>query len=624
MAQNFLQQGAPVETGLVREYVANLQTNTDTLRSNFSGSTFPATPVAGQHCYRIDMDIEYVYDGQDWKEVPAASSLSAEMKNARGSMPSLWDRLNVAINPDGTLKNPIAAEIDEWKDTAIAPTYVSDNQFSVEGDLTPIFTKGRSVKIFSMDGKTGVISTSGVTTVISSTASNGITIVTVANSIITSDLYDVKYGLFQETVIPQRNSLQRLTVYEVDDIAYTDKLKSYMYLSCTQAGITGATEPLFKSIITPASVGEAHSVTMITTNGGTTGTVTSGGTFTGTSNKTIYVKLSASTPGASETYEMITLSYCVGSQTGTYTEIGLADGEPQEIVDGVTVQLSTTGVFEDGEIYSIACVAEVSEPFEVGNEITDGSVTWKICKFGGGGMSPRQSSTVYKSGDIAYYYGDNFPTGWYLECTTGGTTSSGALTFTSAPSVGSTKTDGTVTWTVRKPANTANIPSLSGYATTNYVNSKAVPAGTITAYGGNSTPSGWLLCDGSAVSRSTYSSLYSAIGTTWGSGNGSTTFNLPNLNSYWLKGSSTAGSSISAGLPNIKGEISEKGAIVGETSTSGALYKSNQVVQYSTSHTTGKVNYPNLGIDASLSNSLYGSSTTVSVSSKTVRFIIKY
>lgn len=42
-------------------------------------------------------------------------------------------------------------------------------------------------------------------------------------------------------------------------------------------------------------------------------------------------------------------------------------------------------------------------------------------------------------------------------------------------------------------------------------------------------PEGWLLCDGSAVSRATYSDLFAAIGTTYGAGNGSTTFNLPDL-----------------------------------------------------------------------------------------------
>lgn len=53
------------------------------------------------------------------------------------------------------------------------------------------------------------------------------------------------------------------------------------------------------------------------------------------------------------------------------------------------------------------------------------------------------------------------------------------------------------------------------------------PAGTLLDFAGSSAPSGWHLCDGSAVSRTTYAALFSAIGTTYGVGDGSTTFNLP-------------------------------------------------------------------------------------------------
>jgi microcystin-dependent protein len=55
------------------------------------------------------------------------------------------------------------------------------------------------------------------------------------------------------------------------------------------------------------------------------------------------------------------------------------------------------------------------------------------------------------------------------------------------------------------------------------------PVGEITMWGTNSAPTGWLICDGTAVSRTTYSGLFALIGTTYGVGDGSTTFNLPNL-----------------------------------------------------------------------------------------------
>ena len=69
------------------------------------------------------------------------------------------------------------------------------------------------------------------------------------------------------------------------------------------------------------------------------------------------------------------------------------------------------------------------------------------------------------------------------------------------------------------------------------------PTGSMTMYGGTTAPVGWLLCNGAAVSRTTYASLYSIIGNNFGSGDGSTTFNLPNFESKFPLGTvSTPGS----------------------------------------------------------------------------------
>lgn len=65
--------------------------------------------------------------------------------------------------------------------------------------------------------------------------------------------------------------------------------------------------------------------------------------------------------------------------------------------------------------------------------------------------------------------------------------------------------------------------------------------GTIFSYGGTSAPPGSLVCDGSEVSRTTYSELFTAIGTTWGVGDGSTTFNLPNFERSVAVGSGGTG-----------------------------------------------------------------------------------
>lgn len=72
-------------------------------------------------------------------------------------------------------------------------------------------------------------------------------------------------------------------------------------------------------------------------------------------------------------------------------------------------------------------------------------------------------------------------------------------------------------------------PSVAlGAATKQYVDN-SMPPGAITAYVAAAAPTGWLLCQGQEVSRATYATLYAVIGNTYGAGNGTTTFNLPNL-----------------------------------------------------------------------------------------------
>ena len=68
-----------------------------------------------------------------------------------------------------------------------------------------------------------------------------------------------------------------------------------------------------------------------------------------------------------------------------------------------------------------------------------------------------------------------------------------------------------------------------------------LPVGTMIDYAGTSTPSLWLDCDGSAVSRATYSDLFTAISTTWGVGDGSTTFNIPDFQRRVAVGSGGSG-----------------------------------------------------------------------------------
>lgn len=69
----------------------------------------------------------------------------------------------------------------------------------------------------------------------------------------------------------------------------------------------------------------------------------------------------------------------------------------------------------------------------------------------------------------------------------------------------------------------------------------SVPTGQGAMFFGTTAPDGWLLCDGSAVSRSIYSNLFGEIGITWGPGDGVSTFNLPDLRSRFPLGGVSAG-----------------------------------------------------------------------------------
>lgn len=156
------------------------------------------------------------------------------------------------------------------------------------------------------------------------------------------------------------------------------------------------------------------------------------------------------------------------------------------------------------------------------------------------------------------------------------------------------------------------------------------PTGTIIAFSGNNIPSGYLPCNGSAVSRTTYADLFAVIGTTYGSGDGSTTFNLPNLTDKFIQGSDTAGTVKSAGLPNITGRRVASwggGDYVGRGYTTGC-FKQNSDASYPTTvdggNWNGDGNGSGFSFDASLSNPIYGASATVQPPALTMRYIIKY
>lgn len=157
--------------------------------------------------------------------------------------------------------------------------------------------------------------------------------------------------------------------------------------------------------------------------------------------------------------------------------------------------------------------------------------------------------------------------------------------------------------------------------------------GMIFAFAGNTLPDGYLLCDGSQVSRTIYKKLYDVIDTTYGEGDGSATFNLPNLTDKFIQGSNTVGTVKNAGLPNITGALSTyNDSILSLFNNVTGCFKRDQPKDSSLTYDNLPKNtsqyaadYCNGGIfDASKSNAIYGNSTTVQPPAVTMRYIIKY
>lgn len=165
----------------------------------------------------------------------------------------------------------------------------------------------------------------------------------------------------------------------------------------------------------------------------------------------------------------------------------------------------------------------------------------------------------------------------------------------------------------------------------------SVPIGTILNYSAATPPVGFLVCDGSEVSKSTYADLFEVIGNTYGTATDASKFKLPDLRDKFVQGADgNLGTSKDAGLPNITGEVGYiKSASTGNyfqgiNFFKGCFDKSATVItsppaaRLSTSPSSdSEGNTGLIRFNASSSNSIYGNSTTVQPPSVCLTYIIK-
>jgi microcystin-dependent protein len=104
----------------------------------------------------------------------------------------------------------------------------------------------------------------------------------------------------------------------------------------------------------------------------------------------------------------------------------------------------------------------------------------------------------------------------------------------------------------------------------------AVPIGVVNPFAGATAPSGWLLCYGQAISRTEYPVLFTTLSTTYGAGDGSTTFNIPDMRGRAVAGKDdmggTAASRITSGVAGINGSVlGQAGGSQSHTMTSAEM-----------------------------------------------------
>jgi len=152
-----------------------------------------------------------------------------------------------------------------------------------------------------------------------------------------------------------------------------------------------------------------------------------------------------------------------------------------------------------------------------------------------------------------------------------------------------------------------------------------VPVGTV-AYA-HEVPTGWLQCNGAEVSRTTYARLFRKIGTKYGAGNGSTTFNLPDLQHRVLEGTNTTSEvaqKVEAGLPDITGDLYPLYSASRNEVESGALKYGKQSSTAAGEGSSGETMWKSIAFNASSSSALFGRSDTNQMASLRLLAIVKY
>ena len=168
----------------------------------------------------------------------------------------------------------------------------------------------------------------------------------------------------------------------------------------------------------------------------------------------------------------------------------------------------------------------------------------------------------------------------------------------------------------------STFPNITGAVTAtqsalNSATSFDMPSGSIIAFAGSSAPTGFLICDGSAISRTTYATLFAVVSTTYGLGDGSTTFNLPDLRERVIAGKATSPSLLTSALSGITSTtLGNTGGAEGITLTSaqsGIPAHNHSLTMNPHTHTFTGIPHSHTGVNDASAPAYLGSGLTAGV-----------
>lgn len=258
--------------------------------------------------------------------------------------------------------------------------------------------------------------------------------------------------------------------------------------------------------------------------------------------------------------------------TGTQTFTGLktfsspATSSKVLIVQGIASQTANLLEVQDSSLNNLLSVSPAGDVSVLGNLTVNGTtqtVNSTVVTIDdpvmtlGGDTAPTIDDNKDRGIEFRWHNGTSAKVGFFgyddstskFTCIPDATNTSevfsGAAGNAAFNTIESTVSTGTAPLTVASTTVCTNLnaDTVDGYHASAFL----LPAGMITAYGGSAAPTGWLLCQGQAVSRTTYSDLFTAIGTAYGVGDGSTTFNVPDLQQRFPLGKAASGTGATLG-----------------------------------------------------------------------------